>query len=336
MSETITPANVVLLTLQVLMDDVDLDELFEHAGIPIERLLDPEGVLTSSDIVRVTESARILTDDPALGLHLGEEFGVEMLDMVGMLMTTAPTLGAGLQEMLRYSPLLTSMGRGELVEDGDGARVVLHMVDDMAPILAFCVELAAAAFWNIARRIVKGDFRLHRVNLAQPAPPWADQYPQVFGEEVEFVFDAPENSVVFDRAALDLPMVRHSPGLYGRLQEQAARRLASRPQAESASASVLRLIDEHLGERVLDLPTVAGYMGLTPRTLQRRLKDESTSFQSLYDSRRQQVAQDQLQRDTDTETIAAMLGYSDPANFYRAFKAWTGVSPSEFRKRRSA
>jgi AraC-like DNA-binding protein len=77
-------------------------------------------------------------------------------------------------------------------------------------------------------------------------------------------------------------------------------------------------------------------MGLTPRTLQRRLKDESTSFQSLYDLRRQQVAQDHLQRDTDVETIAAMLGYSDPANFYRAFKAWTGVSPSEFRKRRSA
>ena len=336
MSETITPANVVLLCMQVLMDDVDLDELFGHAGIPIERLLDPEGVLTSSDIVRITESARTLTNDPALGLHLGEEFGTEMLDMVGMLMSTAPTLRAGLQEMLRYSPLLTSMGRGELTEEGDQARVVLHMVEDMAPILAFCVELSAAAFWNVARRIVKGEFRLRRVSMAQPAPPWVDQYPQVFGEEVEFVFDASENSVVFDRAALDLPMVRHTPGLFQRLQEQAARRLASRPQSETASAAVLRMIDEHLGEHVLDLSTVAGYMGLTPRTLQRRLKDESTSFQSLYDLRRQQVAQDHLQRDTDVETIAATLGYSDPANFYRAFKAWTGVSPSEFRKRRSA
>jgi AraC-like DNA-binding protein len=336
MSETITPANVVLLTLQVLMDDVDLDELFAHAGIPIERLLDEEGVLTSSDVVRITESARVLTGDPALGLHLGEEFGTEMLDVVGMLMSTAPTLRAGLEELLRYSPLVTSLGRGELVEDGDEARVVLHMVEDISSILVYCVELSGAAFWNVARRLVKGEFRLRRLNIALPAPAWVDQYPQVFGEEVEFIFSAPENSIVFDRTALELPMVRHTPGLYQRLQEQAARRLASRPQAESASASVLRLIDEHLGERLLDLATVAGYMGLTPRTLQRRLKDEATSFQSLYDHRRQQIAQEQLQRDTDTESIAAMLGYSDPANFYRAFKAWTGVSPSEFRKRRSA
>jgi AraC-like DNA-binding protein len=336
MSETITPANIVLLCMQVLMDDVDLDELFGHAGIPIERLLDPEGVLTSSDIVRITESARSLTNDPALGLHLGEELGVEMLDIVGMLVSTAPTARDAIASVLRYSPLFTAMGRGDLLEEGDRARVVLHMVDDMEPILAFCVEVAGAAFWNSVRRLVRGEFRLRRLCLAQPAPAWADEYPRVFGEEVEFVFDAAENSVEFDRACLDLAMIRHTPGLYQRLQEQAARRLASRPQSESASAAVLRMIDEHLGEHVLDLSTVAGYMGLTPRTLQRRLKDESTSFQSLYDLRRQQVAQDHLQRDTDVETIAAMLGYSDPANFYRAFKAWTGVSPSEFRKRRSA
>ncbi|MDF2446796.1 MAG: hypothetical protein K0S46_2032 [Moraxellaceae bacterium] len=333
MSDTLTPANVVLLTLQLLMDDLDMDDLFEHAGVPVQLMLEPDGVITARDILALTASAKELSGDPALGLHLGEEMGVEMLDVVGMTISTAPTLREGLDTLQRFSPLVTTMGHADLIEEGDTAKVVLHFLEELAPITDYCMELAAAAAWHIMRRLVRGEFRLRRLTVSSPRPPWYQEYARVLGEEVEFVFDAPENSIVFDRQLLELPMARHTPRLYQSLLDQAARRLAARPQPETASASVLRLIDEHMGARLLDLATLATYMGMTPRTLQRRLKDENTSFQALYDLRRQQVAQEMLLRDINIETIAATLGYSEPTNFYRAFKAWTGLSPSEYRRR---
>ncbi|MCC2636945.1 MAG: Transcriptional regulator, AraC family protein [Moraxellaceae bacterium] len=304
MSDVLTPASLVLLTLQMLMDDLDIDDLLDHAGVSEQILLAPDGALSPRDILALTASSRELTGDPALGLHLGEEMGVEMLDVVGMALSTAPTLRDAFRVLQRYSPLLTTMGQSELIEDGDSATIVLRLLDEIVPITDFCVEMVAAAVWHIGRRLVKGELRLRRLTISAPRPSWHEEYARVLGEEV----------------------------VYQTLLEQAARRLAALPAPETTRASVLRLIDEHMGTRLLDLSTIAIMMGMTPRTLQRRLKDENTTFQFIHDNRRQQLAQDMLRLDTDIETIAATLGYSEPANFYRAFKAWTGLSPNEFRR----
>lgn len=128
-------------------------------------------------------------------------------------------------------------------------------------------------------------------------------------------------------------MKRHSPGLYQQLHMQAAKRLASLPNPERTSTSVKRLIDENLGKQLIDLPLIADLMGLNPRTLQRRLKDENVTFQSLHDSSRYRLACEQLaQQNSPVEDIAAMLGYSEPTNFYRAFKTWSGLTPNEYRR----
>ncbi|MCD6059858.1 MAG: hypothetical protein K0S16_169 [Moraxellaceae bacterium] len=335
MSETITPANLIFTVLHLLLDDVDTDELLEHAGIPVQRVLEPEGSLTIPEVVRISQCAQALTGDPALGLHLGQELGTEMLDVVGMMMSTAPDARAAVHSALQYSPLLSTLGHAELEEEGDEARIVLHLLPEVEPIGLYCAELVWATVWSAMRRLVRGEVVPRRLTFAWPAPPWQDEYRQVFGEETEIVFAAPRTTLAVDRRDLDLPMARHTPGLYQRLQEQAARRLASRAPAETASASatVRRLIEDHLGERLLDLTVIAQHMGISPRTLQRRLKEEGTTFQALYDACRQQVARTELlEHDTDMATIAAMLGYSEPANFYRAFRDWFGLSPSEFRK----
>ncbi|HEX4940254.1 MAG TPA: helix-turn-helix domain-containing protein, partial [Candidatus Kapabacteria bacterium] len=70
-----------------------------------------------------------------------------------------------------------------------------------------------------------------------------------------------------------------------------------------------------------------------PRTLQRRLKEENITFQSLFDSSRYRLACELLaQTGNPVEDIAAMLGYSEPTNFYRAFKTWSGLTPNEYRR----
>ncbi|MFP5431103.1 MAG: AraC family transcriptional regulator [Gammaproteobacteria bacterium] len=334
MSETLTPAKLVLMVLYLVMDDMELETVAEHAGIPVARLEDLDGMISIGDVVKLVGSTLELTGDPALGLHVGQEISVKMLDMFGMMVSSAPDARAAIQTLTRYSPLISTLARAEVIEEGDRVRIVLHLHEELLAIdNNYCVEVIATGFFYLMRRLVDGPVIMRRWRSQRPAPAWIAEYHDALGEETEFCFEAGENSVEFDRAILDLPMKRHSPGLYQQLHMQAAKRMASLPNPERTSTSVKRLIDENLGRQLIDLPLIADLMGLNPRTLQRRLKEENVTFQSLHDSSRYRMACDQLAQQTQSvEDIAAMLGYSEPANFYRAFKTWSGVTPNDYRR----
>lgn len=332
MQNLLTPARLVLTFFYLAIDELDPEEVFAHAGIPAARLDDPDGLISASDIRLLTKSVIELTGDPALGLHLGQEIGIEMLDLVGMAVASAPDLRSALDMLTQYSPLLSTLAEITLVQEGERVRLVLTLVDELSS-LPYFAEVCGAAFYCIVRRHLEGNFFLRTVRTRSPAPDWRDEYHEVLGDEAEILFEAGEDSFEFDRALLDLPLKRHSPGLYQYLRAQAARKLASLPQAESTTATVQRLISEQMGQRLIDLTLISEEMGLNPRTLQRRLKDENTSFLLLHDACRYRRAREQLlDRDISIELLAASLGYSEPANFYRAFKTWSGLTPSEYRR----
>lgn len=337
MTELLTPAQLILTGLYLALDESDIEpeEVMKRAGLPVSHLDDIDGQFSAGEVKALLQATLDVTNDPALGLHIGQEIAIEMLDMVAMMAARSPTVRVAFQQVIQYSPLISTLGRAELIEEGDQAWMVLHLADELVEMGAYyCSEVVITSIFCAAQRLVKGEFLLKEVHFRLPAPPWWEEYSQVFGEEVKIYFGAAQDCVVVDRRLLDLPMKRHSPGLYRHLREQAARRLASMPQPESARASVERLIGEYLGERLLDLPTIAERMGMTPRTLQRRLKEEGHNFQSVYDACRQQQAHLHLSTyNTDIQTLAALLGYSEQANFYRAFKGWFGLTPNEYRRR---
>lgn len=334
MQDTLTPAKLVLTALYMSFDELEPEDVFAHAGVPAARLEDPDGMISSSDTCKLVQAAIELTGDPALGLHLGQEIGIEMLDMVGMMVSNSPYLRGALDIMTRYSPLISTLGRVTIIEDGDLVRVALTLDDELSVMDSpFYAEVCSAAFFGIFRRLLDGDFVLRTLRSRHPAPPWQNEYSDVMGEEVTILFGAGEDSMEFDSTMLDLPMKRHSPGLYQYLRTQAAKRMASLPQTDSTSASVQRLINELLGQQLIDLPLIAEEMGLNPRTLQRRLKEEDTSFKQLLDGCRHQMAREQLLlNEVSIDELAASLGFSEPANFYRAFKSWSGLTPNEFRR----
>lgn len=332
MQNLLTPARLVLTFFYLAIDELDPEEVFAHAGIPAARLDDPDGLISASDIRLLTKSVIELTGDPALGLHLGQEIGIEMLDLVGMAVASAPDLRSALEMLTQYSPLLSTLAEINLVQEGERVRLVLTLVDELSS-QPYFAEVCGAAFYCMVRRHLDGNFFLRTARTRSPAPDWRDEYHEVLGDETEILFEAGEDSFEFDRALLDLPLKRHSPGLYQYLRAQAARKLASLPQAESTTATVQRLISEQMGQRLIDLTLISEEMGLNPRTLQRRLKEENTSFLLLHDACRYRRAREQLlDRDISIELLAASLGYSEPANFYRAFKTWSGLTPSEYRR----
>ena len=146
-------------------------------------------------------------------------------------------------------------------------------------------------------------------------------------------FDAGEAALVMRRADLDRPVQQSDARLAGYLDELAGETLRKIGDTGSLAGRVRSTIWTDLADGAPTLSGVAARMGLSERTLQRRLEEERTSFSSVVEGLRREMAQSLLrQGDLAIYQVGFLLGYSDPAAFHRAFRRWTSRSPRDFRK----
>jgi AraC-like DNA-binding protein len=171
------------------------------------------------------------------------------------------------------------------------------------------------------------------VAFEHAAPSRTTEHLRVFG--VVPRFGAPETVVVLPSEVLRLP-VRTGGSSLGSYLEAYARELLGRlPEHDAtATAQVQRAIAVAVAHGVPDIDSVAGRLGTTARTLQRRLKDEGTTFAELTDAVRRSAAERYLADGRlPLAEIAFLLGFQDPSNFHKAFRRWTGNTPAAYRDR---
>jgi AraC-like DNA-binding protein len=167
------------------------------------------------------------------------------------------------------------------------------------------------------------------VQLPYPRPATMAAYRTVLGNSIEF--DAPRAAIVFAVADMDLPVVARDETLCSYLDDHANLILAELG-SRSFAERVQRVLWDELSEGQPTLKTVAGALGTSTRTLQRRLGDEGVTFAELLDTFRRRMAHELLQRhDLAVYEVAFLLGYSEPSTFFRAFRRWTGTSPLQYR-----
>lgn len=318
---------------------VSADPLLEAVGISPGLLADPSAVITATQYHEVTVQAQRMLNDPAFALHLGEWILAEATEIVGPLYLTAPTLRDSLKACVRFMPLVSPCLDSRLEEDGDEAAYVCDIIPELRDDYRFLhAEATLSITWRLIR-IVSGrlDACPRRILLRHDGSERLSEFRRLFGPDVEILFNADRDATIFDRALLDLPNPASSPRIHAQMEKMAQARLAALPTVETVSARVLRLLEGQVGQRVMDLDDIAEMMGVSARTLQRRLSEEHTSFQKLHDGLRYRLACELLRRpDADIPTIAATLGFSEPATFHRAFRQWSGVSVTDYRRRPAA
>ncbi len=168
--------------------------------------------------------------------------------------------------------------------------------------------------------LLAGEPSAIRVHLSASRGRGDDAIEECLGPNIEM--GAEHDMIEFDRELLDMPLQKVDPGAAPKVTE------ALRTAVETAGL----LIDHISDHRALSLGAAAGRLGMSVRTLQRRLKFCGIDFEDLLDQTRRDEALRLLAESSHTMTeIAYSVGYSDPAHFTRAFKRWTGLSPSRFR-----
>ena len=270
-----------------------------------------------------------VSQDPDIGLHLGEHLPVFRGQVIEYLFLSSPTFGEGLQRALAYQRLISDAVHAKLHIEGDVACLSNPGISSSYHHLIVCVFLGVLKFFDY---ITEGAFKASRIELDFPEPDNRAEYERVFG--CELAFGKAENRLYFPAAVLETPSLHAEPELL-KLHEQLASEYVAKLEKQDFVGQVNRIIGELLESGNANLETVAERLNIKPRALRTRLSDVDTNFNQLLADYRCNLAKKLLAKtDESIDEIVYLTGFSEPSTFYRAFKRWTDLTPIEYRRAR--
>ena len=275
-----------------------------------------------SELVRVTRT-------PAIALAIADATPVGAFGVVEYLCRSQQTLGDALRQWVRFLNLLDDAVVVGLVDEGAHASVRV-LAESEAPAPA-SHELCFALIVTQAREISRTPFAAVSVDLIHPAPTDPAIYERWFDAPVRF--GAKHTQLVLDRALLDSPLTTADPSLTPVLEGHAAARQAAFEDESNLLGELRRAMRVGLQNDDAGIDAIARRIGVTPRSLQRKLKEDGTSFSGLREEVRRELADRYLGQGLSISEVSFLLGFSEPSAFFRAFKRWTGRTPTEHRAR---
>ncbi|MEM1183111.1 MAG: AraC family transcriptional regulator [Acidobacteriota bacterium] len=316
--------------------EIDRDELLRSIGLDPEASVDPKLNVGADDYYRWLEG--IAARDrraTSLPLRVGASMRCDEYGAFGLAWKSAPDLRGSYRRAERYARVLTSVSTYTVEPAGEGgAYMRLHRSGVRRLGLRLSNEATLASIVAISREASSQPFKPLRVEVKHPAPADLSAHREYFGCPVHFGAD--RDALLVSKQALDAPNKLGDGGLAhffdGHLQGEVAE-LESGDQRGLSLADQLRShVADVLSDGVPAVSDVAAHLGLSSRTLQRRLADEELSFQVLVDGVRHHLAMRLLQEtDYALVEVAFMTGFSEQSTFSRAFKRWAGQTPRSYR-----
>lgn len=288
--------------------------------------------LTLEQFRRLVLDAVVLTGDSAFGLRMGERLRADSHGAVGYAAANSRTLGEALETLERYTLARATLFAPRLQAQGPSVRLVFDEAAALGDVRATVAEAVVLTLKLTLDEAVLGPSPVTVVAFDFPAPGHAGQAQALFGAAT-VRYGAGWTGLELAASQLERPLLAANAELLREAVEGCRRELSRRHRGQSMAARVRQiLLEGRHGTPGLD--AVAASLHLTPRTLHRRLIAEGSSFRELVDELRHQLALEHLRAGRLTlQEIAFVLGYTDLANFRRAFKRWEGTAPSEFRER---
>ena len=307
---------------------IDTRALFISLGLDPEPFRNPDARVSKDKMEAIWVQAEVLTGNPCIGFEIGQALTATNLHAVGYAWLASSSLREGLQRIVRYQRLISTHADMDLTQKDD----VVEMQIDREPGEDFGDDVAFAGIIKLCRDISFPDYSPQSVHMMRIEPPCAPKLAEYFACPIEY--EASIDKICFSAESIDEELKRNNPSL-AQASEAVARDYLANMDKKDVVARARSAIAARLPDGEPNRGSVAKKLAMSERTLARRLADRNYTFTSLVDEVRDQLAKEYLRQSRFSVTdVAFLLGFSDQSNFARAFKRWSGDSPSEFRARR--
>lgn len=282
----------------------------------------------------VLNAAAEATGIDSIGLRVGMQFRPATFLDVGYALAAASTIREALEINMRYQPLTQEAARTRLEVDRKDARIILEPAFADAErfrrvteaILAGYASIGRWLLWDQVRPVAAVQFR-HQ----QPGEETRAYYASLFGDHVSCA--AAQDVMVIDAGLVARPLPNANPALVQLLTGRLNARLAAYKAGSSLRMLVMSGLHRQIRQGKPNLDDTAKLLGMSGRTLRRKLQAEELSYSELLAATRKEAAEVYMHEEKMTlAEIAGLLGYGDQTAFMRAFRDWFGTSPGAYRE----
>ena len=319
---------------EMLARGVPAKALLAGTGLDDAALLDPYSIVSRKQALQYYRNLLRLSPAPGIGLEIGLASRLSDYGSSGYATMTTATTEEAIDNAHRHDQLhyLQVDWETEIT-----AEAIVHRwsVDEsLEDLEVFVTERALTVLQTHAQELLGPECHPEKLCLPYPDPGYAERYRQIFRCPVYFGCDLGE--VHYPAAYLHRQIASHDPEVHQALASVSAM-LMEKLAARADIVMTAKLVIAEKPGFFPSIEAVAERLGLSSRTLSRRLRDSGTNFQSLLDDARRSVAENRLLNSRmSIQQIAEACGFGDAQNFSQAFKRWTGLSPTEYRKSRPA
>lgn len=303
--------------------------LFARAGLDFSALHDPDARYPVKGTALLWGLAVEATGDPCFGIEVARHTTPMTFHALGFSLAASGSVREAFERVVRYYRLVSDAAAFRFESRGETYRVSVRTWPRVHPSLE-AVDAVLAVAVRLCRSLTDRQFSPLAVELQRPAPPDPAPFFRYFRAPV--TFDAAEDALTLPKDKCDERIQGANPEL-ARANDRIAAEALARWESSHLADRVRVVLLDSLPNGAQSQAQVARQLGLSTRALQRKLAEEATSYGALVDGTRRDLALAYLREARHSMTdIGYLLGFSGAASFTRAFRRWTGKTPSDYQR----
>jgi AraC-like DNA-binding protein len=313
-----------------LLKDLNLAEqdLLRYARLPLDLFSQRSPTLTTEEYFRLWQGVEYLFDDPAFPLRLGQAVSVETFSPPIFACFCSANLNAAFTRLAQYKPLIGPLTL-KVTQSNQQTTISFDCLPGNIPLPSSLIATELVFLVHMVRLATRERIMPTAVSIAASLPK-PEQYESFFGVRIE---QGNFNGLTFAAKDAQKPFLTANENMWSFFEPELNRRVADLGLEDRFRDRVRACLMEILASGQCTMADVSQRLAVSPRTLQRRLHKEETSFQQELSNLRAELANHYLVNSHYSSTeIAFLLGYNDASSFFRAFHTWTGKTPEGVRE----
>lgn len=308
----------------------DSRSIFKQAGLDPAKLGDGNARYLLSDMCKLWETVIEETKDPCFGIEVGTLWTATTFHALGFTWLASHTLKDALTRLVRYTRIVNNSLSAQLEVHGANLHLIMSAGEDEGDVHYAARDAGMVAIIVMCRLICGNNFSPLEIQVTRKRSLCGDRLENFVGTSI--MYNCEKNIAVFDRMRAEQRQPTGNSQL-AKVNEEIAIKYLQSLDRNSIVMQVKSKLIIMMSAGQVEEEAVASELNISLRTMQRKLGEQKTSFSSLYKKIRQDMASEYI-KDTQMSMteIAFLLGFSEQANFSRAYRRWYGTSPSEARK----